>query len=130
MIKKKKKKNIIEERLKDYKKAEKYFEENNMSEKQISDTKKIIKIFELALNKIEEGKEKEIKLEKLPKEIDYEFIYGMSTQERNERFNQVLTKLKEDEFNDNNKLNNQSEEMKKKFHLLNLKKIKKNLKIY
>jgi hypothetical protein len=37
----------------------------------------------------------------------------MSTQERNERFNQVLTKLKEDEFNDKNKLNNQLEEMKK-----------------
>ena len=85
------KKNIIEERLEDYKKAQKYFEENNMSEKQISDTKKIIKIFELSLNKIEEGKGKEIKLEKLPKEIDYEFIYGMSTQERNEKFNQVLS---------------------------------------
>ena len=37
----------------------------------------------------------------------------MSTQERNERFNQVLTKLKEDELNDKNKLNNELEEMKK-----------------
>ena len=84
-----------------------------MSEKQISDTKKIIQIFELSLNKIEEGKGKEIKLEKLPKEIDYEFIYGMSTQERNEKFNQVLKKLKQDELKDKNKLKNEIEEKKK-----------------
>ena len=84
-----------------------------MSEKQISDTKKIIQIFELSLNKIEEGKGKEIKVEKLPKEIDYEFIYGMSTKERNERFNQVLKKLKQDELKDKNKLKNEIEEKKK-----------------
>ena len=37
----------------------------------------------------------------------------MSTKERNEQFNQVLTKLKQDEVNDKNKLNNELEEMKK-----------------
>ena len=114
---------IIEDRLEDYKNALKYFEDNNMSDEQITKTNKIIRIFELSIKKINEGKSKEIDIDKLPKEINYEFIYGMTTKERNEKFMEILKDLKKKETEDKEKLNTVTNEMKG----LSTNKIKKEM---
>ena len=75
-----------------------------MSEEQIKKAEKIIKIFEISIQKINEGKSKEIDIDKLPKDINYEFIYGMTTKERNEIFMEVLKDLKAKEKDDKQKL--------------------------
>ena len=83
-----------------------------MPEEQIKKADKIIKILELSIQKINEGKSKEIDIEKLPKDINYEFIYGMTTKERNEIFMEVLKDLKAKEKDDVEKLQNMTNGMK------------------
>ena len=114
---------LIEDRLEDYQKAKKYFEDNDMPEEQIKKADKIIKILELSIQKINEGKSKEIDIEKLPKDINYEFIYGMTTKERNEIFMEVLKDLKAKEKDDVEKLQNMTNGMKG----LSANKIKKEM---
>ncbi len=64
-----------------------------MSNKQITKTNEKKKILE-SIQKINEGKSKEIEIGKLPKEINYEFIYGITTKERNEKFMEIMRDLK------------------------------------
>ncbi len=99
-------KEILNERLTEYLNAQKYFEENDMSEIQKNKAENNINEIEKLLDKINKGKLDEINLNQIPKEIDYEFIYGMSIDERNEKFSEILRDLK-------NKLKEDKEEFEK-----------------
>ena len=93
-------KETLEKRLNEYLNAQKYFEDNDMSEIQKNKAENNINEIEKLKDKINKGKLDEINLNQIPKEIDYEFIYGMTIEERDETFSKILkdlkTKLKED----------------------------------
>ena len=81
---------IIEERIKEYQSAIKYFNENNLEEKK-PEALDLLKKLEGLLQKSKSPKSSNIDEKDIPNKITPEFIYGYSTDERIKKFLEIIT---------------------------------------
>ena len=124
----KKKKKIIKNKefdsyidglLSEYNEAKKYFEENNFKLQKEEASKLYEKIFNIKYH-YESGNSQF--LTNLPRPIFHEFIYGCSTEERNLKYNEIITTIKNNKKKLETKINSYDKnevqinnEMKQKF---------------
>lgn len=85
--------NYINDLLNEYKNAMNYFKKNNLKTQELDAINKYIQINNIK-SQIESGNL--IDLNNLPKPITPEYIYGCSTKERNEKFNELINKFSSD----------------------------------
>ena len=103
--------NIVKGRLSEYRNAMDYFQINELTEQQ----KKAIqcaKLINIELNKIENGKWKEVNEFNLPDPVTPEFIYGYSNAERQDKFKKIITEYFNLRKNTQNDMNKKLEELK------------------
>lgn len=102
---------VIEERIKEYDSAIKYFKENGLDyqlQKGEEDKNKLVK----SLENLKTGKE-EINEKNIPKEITFEYINGCSNDERIKKYFDIITKIIDEKQKLQTELENEIKELKK-----------------
>ena len=102
--------NLIDNRLEEYKNALIYFNKNNLTERQKICYKDALKIQEIKKN-IEKNDFSNVN--EIPKQITPEYIYGYSNKEREEKFKEIFKYLIIKKNDENKKLINFSNSIKK-----------------
>ena len=103
---------LIEERIKEYDLAIKYFKENDLQLRIVNgeeDKKKLVE----SLEKIKSGKSSEVNEKTLPKEISPEYICGYSNDERIKKYFEIITKIIAEKQKLQTELENEIKELKK-----------------
>ena len=103
---------VVTERLKEYREALQYFKTNDFPELQKQAINKANKI-NLELRKIQSGKWNQVNEFDLPDPITPEFIYGHDKEERNRRFEKLISEFSKEKDLIQEEMNNKIEEMRK-----------------
>ena len=123
--------NLSEEKMKQlldslekvYYSAKTYFYSNDFKEKEVDAIRKCEQI-SLAKEKLKNGQYKEIDVKKFPKEITPEYINGYKKEERKEKIEFIINKLKQEREDVIKRKNQKLEELKKESKNVNKNDIK------
>ena len=105
-------KKIIEDRIKEYELAIKYFKSNDL-ESQLKKGEEDKQILIDSLKKINSGNSSEVNEKTIPKEITPEYINGYSNDERIKKYFEIITKIINEKQKLQTELENEIKELKK-----------------